>query len=536
MLQPEQSHRTRIGIIITALFVVAFLVRVGGLGQKGLFLQDEADIALRVRTYVTLAKVLPSAVVLWWQGDAEALRSFSYAAFPSGFFPSLMGMPAHIVPGIILALIFGEHDWTLVLWNAFLATLTVLLVYLIIRRISGKEVPAVIGALLLALSPYHVLYSRTAHAQISAGFFFILGEWAYMESFYVAERVRYRFLFLAGISLSLMFSSHYGTLPMLFFLGCFELAIGIAQFRGRLAGRWGVLTAGVCMPIFFWQILLSLRASLFTRAGYAVGSTQSYFGEAISAIYAATGLFTETARPQPELSYFFDLIQYAHGWAFTLFFVSSALLTVIAFKRRSLALGVCVWLTWTPVIFYSLLYVQAPRRFVVCLPLAVVCVALVLNYLGSFISHKRLAAAFVVAAGIFLLGASLPRLKDEIQLRSPYPQAAGQAKVLAGNRMVMATPWTLYQYYGNTRIESLPSSQHSLKPVMFVTDWTSLNFPEALALLQHRTPFLEIPNPVGSSYFLLRDVLGGYSRQYVKGLASGDEPHSTSIRFYDLAK
>ncbi|MDO8558253.1 MAG: phospholipid carrier-dependent glycosyltransferase [bacterium] len=535
-MPPSQHPQHRLAsIILTVLFILAFSLRVWGMREKGLFLHDEADIMLRVRTYVTLAKVLPHAVALWWQGDVSALRAFSYEAFPSGFFPSFSALPAHIVPGVIIALIFGEHDWTLVLWNAFLGALTVLAAYLLIWRLSRNRVVAVMGAALLALSPYHVLYSRTAHAQISAGFFFTLAVFLYIESFYATERTRYRFLFFAGISLALMVSSHYGTLPILFFFGCLELIVSMVYFRSESAGRWGVLAIGVAMPFLFFQAFLSFRENILVRAGYDLRDVQSYTGEVIEMTRSAVDVSLGAERSWPEPFYFFDLIQYAHGWMFALLFGASSLLVVVAIKRRSLELGVFLWLTWIPLIFYSLLYVQAPRRFVVCLPIAVVAIALLLDHLwAAYISRKHLATAIMLAIGVFMIGSRLPQLKNAITLRSPYPQAATALKKIQDTRSIVAIPWPLYQYYGNMRIDSTALLANPSQPIMLVDDYAGLNISEALAAEKGRVPFLQLPNPVGSNYFLLRDMLSTYSQKDILRMVEYPDPRVTSIRFYDI--
>ena len=524
-------------IFLGAILVVAFGVRVWGIGNKGLLLHDEGDVMLRVRTYVTLSKALPEAMRVWWRGDTSALRAFSHEAFPSGFFPSLSAYPSHIVPGVLLALLFGEHDWTLALWSAILGTLTVLVMYALGKRLSGSSLVGIVAALLLAFSPYHVLYSRLALAHVSAGFFFSLAAFLYIESFYCTERVRYRYLFYSGISLALMASSHYGTFPVLFFFGLAEFCIGIRAFRAQCIGRWGVLLAGVVIPLFAWQVVMSIRADILIRAGYDKSDIRSYIGEVIDMIRHTSSPSDRMHYTWRESSFFFDIMRYAHGRVFMAFFAASSLLIFATLRRRALTLGIFLWLAWAPIVFYSSIHLRVPRTFVIYLPLAFCAAAILINEIAVFFAARRkwLMLALVVSAGIFFTGASIKELAKVIHLRSAYPQAAKKVRELSNTRSVVAMPWPLYQYYGGIRVESYSLVADAIRPAIYVTDWTSVGHPWELALQRGRKPFLEIPVPAVPHYFFLLDTFPDIPRKTLRRTSEENGPLLKTVRFYDLA-
>ena len=85
--------------------------------------------------------------------------------------------------------VFGLNEWTVRFPSAFLGTLTILLTYLLTKRIfftasdRKREAIALVSALILAISPWHILLSRAAFEANVATFFIVLGTYLFLYSF-----------------------------------------------------------------------------------------------------------------------------------------------------------------------------------------------------------------------------------------------------------------------------------------------------------------------------------------------------------------
>lgn len=84
-------------------------------------------------------------------------------------------MPVYIyltVPGVA---VFGLNDFSVRLPSAVLGTLTVIVTYLLVHVLFGSSSLALIASFLLAISPWHLQFSRSAYEANIAVFFNVLG-------------------------------------------------------------------------------------------------------------------------------------------------------------------------------------------------------------------------------------------------------------------------------------------------------------------------------------------------------------------------
>lgn len=153
------------------------------------------------------------------------------------------------VPSIVL---FGLTELAVRLPSALLGTLTVYLIYLLIKKLSKNSTTATISALFLAISPWHLQLSR-AGFEANAGLFLVtLGAWLFIKGLikkpylyysviawalslytYHANRV---FVPLLGLSFGLLFAKklvkqklHSILAVCLFVIICTPLAIRLAD-------------------------------------------------------------------------------------------------------------------------------------------------------------------------------------------------------------------------------------------------------------------------------------------------------------------
>lgn len=79
--------------------------------------------------------------------------------------------------------IFGLNEWGVRLPSAFFGVLSVLLLYLLVKKLFGNEYLALLSAFFLTTSPWHIQYSRAAFELSLLLFLFMLGINLALESF-----------------------------------------------------------------------------------------------------------------------------------------------------------------------------------------------------------------------------------------------------------------------------------------------------------------------------------------------------------------
>ncbi|MBI5465426.1 glycosyltransferase family 39 protein, partial [Candidatus Gottesmanbacteria bacterium] len=148
-------------ILLIAIFFLAFFLRFYKLGDvpPGLYI-DEASIGYNAYSVLTTGKdEFGEKFPLWF-------RSFG------DYKP-----PVYIYLTSVSMAIFGKNEWAVRFPSAFFGTLTVLITYFLIKKLfmlSGG-VFALLTSLLLAISPWHLQFSRAAFEANVGLFLFILG-------------------------------------------------------------------------------------------------------------------------------------------------------------------------------------------------------------------------------------------------------------------------------------------------------------------------------------------------------------------------
>lgn len=169
---------------------------------------------------------------------------------------------------------FGLNEWGVRLPSAALGALTVVLIYFIVRdllkELSDKNVPrfftdkqiqvaALSAALFLAISPWHILQSRSAmHGSVTL-FFMTLFVWSFIHGVNSG-----RFLYLAGFSLAMTMYSYYSLTA----IGLGTLLIFIRLFRKKLKAQFSHL---VWSAIFGILLLAPLTYAAYKQPDVLIG-------------------------------------------------------------------------------------------------------------------------------------------------------------------------------------------------------------------------------------------------------------------------
>ncbi len=161
--------------LLAAVMILAGVLRLGGITRVGIRYDDEACYATDARLWHRCASVLidPQAVAALWHGDKKAFQQsldehgvdFTTRFHPKQGFTFLAALMMFVV---------GDRPAGLLATNALLGTFSVLLLYGIAVVLFSRPV-ALCAAFFMAVSGYHIVYSRSAYTDTTTGFFILLG-------------------------------------------------------------------------------------------------------------------------------------------------------------------------------------------------------------------------------------------------------------------------------------------------------------------------------------------------------------------------
>jgi 4-amino-4-deoxy-L-arabinose transferase-like glycosyltransferase len=212
-----------------------------------------------------LAVLLGSAAIRWYHlGTQSFWFDETYTAYVAGQTPDHM-MQFLIADGVhpplyywfmaVWIRIFGTGEWVLRFPSALSGVLSVLCLYLLVRKIAGKS-EAILAAVLLGISPFAVWYSQDARmysmvclAAVTAVFFF----WNVLEKITIKN--------ILGLILShaALYGLHYFGVFILLAEFCF-----LILFWRKYKGRWlpFILAQILAMiPLVIWGQLLLQRVN-----------------------------------------------------------------------------------------------------------------------------------------------------------------------------------------------------------------------------------------------------------------------------------
>lgn len=165
--------------------------------------------------------------------------------------------PVHIYITSLFVKLFGLSDFTTRLPGAVIGTLSVLVIFYLARVLFKNDLTALLSALFLAVSPYHIQFSRGLWEVNFALFFFMLG----LLMFFLALQKTGRLLNLSFLSFGLsIFSYHSSKIVVPFVV----FVLILLYFKDLRKLSWNFYSG---LLIFFVFILsLSLDTKLLGTA------------------------------------------------------------------------------------------------------------------------------------------------------------------------------------------------------------------------------------------------------------------------------
>ncbi len=236
---------------------VAAAFRLWGLGSAETF-HDEGAYAFRAIGYLDFLSNESQTTPVQWFRDG-ALPNWTKLSFHDH--PPLYFLTVHIFSAI-----FGDNLFALRLPSAIAGILSVILIYLILRRITKNEYAGILAAALLAVNNLHILMSRSLMMESMLILFILAAIYAFI--LFLEDKKRW---FWLGLSMGLVALTKY--------------------------------TGAFLVPVFLLYALI-FRRDIF-KSGYlyaAVGLAMLIFSPVI--IYNF-GLYSATGHFDLQLSYLF---------------------------------------------------------------------------------------------------------------------------------------------------------------------------------------------------------------------------------------
>ncbi len=195
--------------LVVVVMLTAIWLRFDGVTNVGVRYEDDA-------WYVSDAQLWHRCAQVLVDGQAwEALLHHDKAAYQQRMKDIGVDFSGHYrkpsqgytLSAATIMFLVGDGPHALLLLNAFFGTLAVLIVYFLCRHLFNPAI-ALTASALLAVSPYHLIYSRSALAHTTAGCLALLGMYLWVLGRTRSWSTRRTFL-LSGLAVGFAATCHY---------------------------------------------------------------------------------------------------------------------------------------------------------------------------------------------------------------------------------------------------------------------------------------------------------------------------------------
>ncbi|RJP37483.1 MAG: phospholipid carrier-dependent glycosyltransferase [Phycisphaerales bacterium] len=266
---------------------MAAWLRLAGVTELSVRFDDEAAYAADARLWYRCLLFLTDAetwdAIVGGQADDLAALQDRYAIDLSTRYPK--PCQGYTAPVALLMLLTGDTPNAAFVFNALVGIATVLVVYGLGSAAAGRGV-GLAAAAMLAVSPYHVVYGRSALADGSATFFLLLAAWLWAIT--CRRRVLPRWGYgLCGLALGWAAACHFRSMALATLLVTFDALTVVPTGQARptwsaRAGafwrrwRWGAM-GFVAVPLL---LELSFRTARYTAVALGCRLPLATFAEA----------------------------------------------------------------------------------------------------------------------------------------------------------------------------------------------------------------------------------------------------------------
>ena len=395
---------------LAAILALAAALRLHRLPEQSLLLYDEGYLVMEAQSIRTIAGGIA--------GGADSRLILGKAVKNSW---ALFAKPAHNFALATALTLEPRGDQATLALSAIAGVLCVWATFLLGQALFGWNA-GILSALILAISPYHLLYSRSGLSDSITILFWVAALWAWIRGGKYSSVV-------SGIAGGICVASNYREI----FIPAVFLALAIRETGGKNLRAVAVNFAGWLGG--FLAVMLGFESAY--RIAEAVSGASfpngTYAGQMANllAVHGSQG-FRFAGWPA-----FFRYMVEWEGWMSLAWLAAAA---VFQFRRRrgnNGAFAIAILLPW---LLFSAYWDNASRFFSIIIPLVAILKGRWLEEGWRFI-RDRSGTAMATGLAAALLLTVLPHVRPMVPRQTPY---AAAAKILAdsGNPLHFSTnPW-----------------------------------------------------------------------------------------------
>lgn len=374
-------------ILIIAMFSV--LVSYNILGQ-GLIDCDEGYYLAITHTFSTFLKTFFSHPALLFDSSFYTDLTNQYGMV------NTTAKPFFILPSVFLDFIYTS-EYTVRFINMLAGALTIIMFYKLLGLFDlNKE--KIISALFLATSPLLIAFSRIGMPTTVTAFLLLLSVFCFFKFYLQENKEKRRWLWLTGLSVSLTFMSHYGTLISVLIIICGVIYL-LFKNKTPLPVYIYFIISCVLIPIL-WEVAGRLMFFFVHLKGIAIADkdnrVMTYFQEIAEQMYQSGA--TQGFRFDHLFSYLQFFIS-SEGIIVGLMFLAGIML-FLKYFRKDFRYQFLIFFVFASLIFISLSHVRVARVLVPFAPFLYLFVAL---FLSKIKSNKILFALVIVVLALRIL-------------------------------------------------------------------------------------------------------------------------------------
>lgn len=383
-------------------------------------------------------------VSLYWDEASSTYNAYSIAKTGNDEFGNKLPLlfrafedyktPANIYLTSIAVTLFGLNEFSARFSSAFLGTLTILVIFFLIKELVPKkllniesEYLALLTAFLVAVSPWHIHFSRTGFEANSGLFFIILGVFLFLRSINL-KNFKYYYLSMATFAVSFYFYRSIWIFMPLFLVSLFFI------YRRELINKENIKK--VLLGIILFMVLLlpfapvMLSSQGMVRANQVAvykNSSEEVYDSALKQqkenniigriiynrriVYISKTINGYIAHYSPKFLFFEGDGNVRHGvpktgllYMWGIFFVVPGLIMLFKLPKKSRNL-VIAWLIIAPIA--AAISVPAPHNLrslnMIPIPQFILALGIVWVYIKLGKKYQRYFTIFIIALIVFFL-------------------------------------------------------------------------------------------------------------------------------------
>lgn len=458
--------------------------------EKGFFITDESFLALVSKTLIRTPQVMLQGLL----HHPDSLGEFVKGQLSWGA-QNPTGRPAFVFFTAILMVILGAHDYVPFILNALLGSVSVIFVYLICLSVFHSRRLGLTASFLLAISNYHILYSRSGFPHATLSFFLLLGILLYLRTFENGEKPD-RKLFFAGACLGFLPAVHYSAgLATLFFL-LFDF-ISIKNLKIKFL-RFLYIFSGILLVTAVFELILSIQ-KLF---GNLLHLSDNFFGylEEIGRYFLV--IVDYSRGTSSDVFYYLRMFYYLDGYLLFGLFILGTIILFLKRDWKDKRLTLIFSLSWFLLIVWSLISHKVTRTLVVGIPLLSIVMAYAIENLIKIVKNKIFQIGLLGMFLVLIFGLNFKMTLFILNLKSGYKEASSYLKD-KNNLAIDAVGqgWMHYNFYLEKKFNAPHKTEN---PNILISDWGEYN---SWNEYKGRYELLKvISNPIGNFPPLINDI------------------------------